>query len=237
MVVAVPSKGRAGRTTTDKILKSATFFVPESEVHQYEGRVKNVVGVPISVKGITETRNWILKNNPGYVVFVDDDVKNAGYTRLLERNAKQSKLRDEGFWMEEFWKWFDTTEQMGYKIWGVKTEGALRSTYPYMPVNMRSYVTASMMGMVNDGEYMFNPEYPVKEDYEICLRHIRDKGGIFAVRYLYWENSHWSDDGGCRDYRTIAMEKEAIERLKKDYPGYIKSVKLNTNEFRIQLNL
>ena len=32
------------------------------------------------------------------------------------------------------------------------------------------------MGIVNDGEYLFDENFPVKEDYEICLRHIKDKG-------------------------------------------------------------
>ena len=60
MLIAVPSKNRAGRTTTNKILPNvATFFVPKSEVHQYSN-VKNVIGVPNDVQGITPTRNWIV---------------------------------------------------------------------------------------------------------------------------------------------------------------------------------
>ena len=60
MLIAVPSKNRAGRTTTNRILPNiATFFVPQSEVHQYH-YIKNVVGVPNEIQGITNTRNWIL---------------------------------------------------------------------------------------------------------------------------------------------------------------------------------
>lgn len=239
MLIAVPSKGRAGLTTTNKILPNlSTFFIPESEYHQYKGIVKNIECVPKEVQGITATRNWILENSDEqWVVFLDDDAKNVGYNKLEERKTKKIEIRDEGFWAEEFLRYFDLTEQLGFKIWGTRTESSPRGTYPYKPILTKSYVTASCMGIVNDGEYLFDPDFKVKEDYEICLRHIRDKGGILAIRYLHWENEHWTTDGGCKDYRTIEMERDAIKRLIKLYPNMISSAKRKANEFTIKLNL
>ena len=201
MLIAVPSKGRAGQTTTDKILPNlSTWFVPSSEEHQYKGLYKNVIPVPKEVQGITATRNWILKNtNENWVVFLDDDAKNVGYTKLNERKSEKRDIKDESFWIEEFLKYFDLCEQLDYKIWGVKTEASPRSVHPYKPILLKSYVTASCMGMINDGEYYFDESYKVKEDYEICLRHFNDKGGILAIRYLHWENDHWQKDGDCND--------------------------------------
>jgi hypothetical protein len=238
MLIAVPSKNRAGNTTTNKVLPNlATFYVPESEVHQYSN-IRNVIGVPNEVKGITSTRNWILKNTKEQrVVFLDDDVKVYGYTELLERNGKQHNINDEGFWAEEFIKAFDLTEQVGFKMWGLKTESALRSLYPYKPILFKTYLTASCMGMINDGEFYFDEDFKVKEDYEICLRHIVKYGGIFGIRYLHWQNEHWKTDGGCKDYRTIDMERDAIKRLAKMYPGMIAKAKRKANAFTIQLNL
>lgn len=238
MLIAVPSKNRAGRTTTNKVLPNyATFFVPESEVHNYK-YIKNVVGVPKNVKGITETRNWILKNTEErLVVFLDDDVKSCGYTKLEKYNAKQIKINDEGFWYEEFVKCFDTCEQIGYKIWGLKTESNPKSVYPYKPFLFKTYVTASCMGIINDGEFFFDERYKVKEDYEICLRHIKKYNGILGVRYMHWENEHWTTEGGCRDYRTIQLEREAIKMLNKEYPSMILKAKRKANEFTITLNL
>ena len=140
MLIAIPSKNRAGRTTTNKILPNlGTFFVPESEVHQYKN-IKNIVGVPNNVHGITQTRNWILKNtNERDVVFIDDDAKNVGYTKLLEYSSQKIDIKDEGFWVEQFLLAFDLCEQMGYKMWGVKTENATRSVYPYKPILTRTY--------------------------------------------------------------------------------------------------
>lgn len=98
MLIAIPSKGRAGNTKSDKILPNATFFVPKSEEHQYKQFVKNIIPVPNDVQGITKTRNWILKNtNDKEVVFIDDDIRNAGYNLLEERQTKKIKLVDESF--------------------------------------------------------------------------------------------------------------------------------------------
>jgi hypothetical protein len=236
MLIAVPSKNRAGKTTTNKILPDiATFFVPESEIHQY-AHIKNVVGVPKSVQGITSTRNWILKNtDEKWVVFLDDDVKNAGYTELGRTQSKKISVTEQGFWGEEFLKAFDLTEQLGYKMWGVKTEAAPRSVYPYKPILTKTYLTASCMGMVNDGEFYFDENFKVKEDYEICLRHIVKYGGILGIRYIHWENEHWKTEGGCKDYRTIEIEKKAIKDLIKLYPDYISKVQRKESEYCIQL--
>jgi hypothetical protein len=237
MLIAIPSKGRAGSTKSDKILKGAKMFVPESEVHQYRNYCPNVVGVPNSVKGITTTRNWILENaNDSRVVFIDDDVKSAGYIQLGTR-AKYVKVTDGKVWEQEFAKWFDLCDQMDYKIWGLKSESARRSTYPYKPFLFRTYATASCMGIVNDGSYRFNEEYLVKEDYDICLRHIKERGGLLGVRYMHWENEHWGTNGGCKDYRTMKMEEEAIAMLRKDHPGMVRMAKREAGAYTIQLNL
>ena len=238
MIIAIPSKNRAGRTSSQKVLPNGIFYVPESEVHQYKNYIKNVIGVPKEIKGITATRNWILKNtDERYIVFIDDDVKYCGYSRLDERNTKKIEIRDEDFWNEEFIKFFGLCEELEYKMWGVRTESSPRGVYPYKPILFRTYLTASCMGMINDGEYYFDETYKVKEDYEICLRHIKDKGGILGIRYLHWENEHWSTEGGCKDYRTIEMERECIKKLIKQYPKMVASAKRKNNEFCIKLNL
>ena len=238
MLIAVPSKNRAGRTTTDKLLPNlVTFFVPQSEVHQYS-YVKNVVGIPNDVQGITKTRNWILKNTKEKrVVMLDDDVKKTAFVKRYSNNVEHVNLKDEVFWYDEFQKYFDITEQMNYKIWGVTTDHSTKSAYSYKPFMFKTYALGSVMGIINDGEYLFNEEFKVKEDYEICLRHIKEKGGLLGVRYLYWANHHYTDDGGCKDYRTVSIEKECIKKLIELYPGMIAKVKRKGTQFGITLTM
>jgi hypothetical protein len=236
MIIAIPSKGRAGQTKSDKVLPSAVIFVPESEMGQYKRTNQNVVGVPDNVKGITKTRNWILQNcGSPRVVFIDDDVKMQGWVKLYSDKARHKKL-DEKTWLKTFERMFDSAEQMDYKIWGVATQSATRSVYPYKPFLFRSYVTASCMGIINDGTYYFDEEFQVKEDYEICLRHVKERGGILCARFAYWENSHWADEGGCKSYRTQKMEAECIRKLVEKYPSYIREIIRGGSEYSISLN-
>lgn len=197
MKICVPSKGRAGLTTTNKLLKdNCIFYIPSSEEHQYKNIIKNYRVVPAKIKGITATRNFILNDNKGeYVVMLDDDVKKTAYIKRFSSNVTNIALNDPSFWLDEFERYFDICGQMGYKIWGAATDCSTKTHYSYKPFMFKTYALGSVMGIINDGEYLFNEKYAVKEDYEICLRHIRDKGGLLGVRYLYWTNHHIETDG------------------------------------------
>jgi hypothetical protein len=236
MIVAIPSKGRAGSVKTLKVIPSATLFVPELEKESYiAGGARNVVGVPNDVHGITRTRNWILKNvEDQRVVMIDDDVKSCGSFKLLETKGKKMNLTEDQ-WLREFEKIFEVTEQTGFRIWGISTDGALRSVYPYRPFLWRSYITASCMGIINDGRTYFDESFKVKEDYELNLRCIKEDGGIVAARFLFWSNSHWEDEGGCKDYRTQKMEEDAIVRLLEMYPGMIRATKRANSPYCIEI--
>lgn len=239
MLIAVPSKGRYNNCETyHRLDGNCTLYVPESELHLYKKKYKNVISVPINIKGITATRNFILTStNDRWVVMIDDDVKTAGYNLLQSTKTKKIEIKSPEIWVNEFKKLFSVTEHFGYKIWGVRTESSPMGTYPYKPFLFKSYVTASCMGIINDGSYLFNEDFKVKEDYEISLRHINEFGGIVAARYLHWENSHWHDEGGCKDYRTQHIEEYCIKKLKKMYPSMVAAANKKNNKYTIKLNI
>jgi hypothetical protein len=236
VLVAIPSKGRAGAVKTLRVLPSSTVFAPVLEVDAYRvAGARHVVGVPDSVRGITATRNWILQNTDDRrIVMIDDDVVSAGYIKL-HPHAAQNMTLSEAVWLGEFRKLFDVTEDMGFRLWGLATDGATRAVYPYHPFRFRSYVTASCMGLVNDGRTLFDESYPLKEDYELCLRCIVEDGGVVSAQYLYWRNSHWLDAGGCKDYRTQAIEADCIKRLRRTYPGLVRVAQRANSQWAIEV--
>lgn len=237
MQFAIPSKGRAGRVKTADILKSCVIYCPENEVKFYKksNPTQNIVGVPEDVKGITKTRNWILKNcNDKRVVMVDDDVKRHGWVKMGIAKSHYKKMI-ESDWVIVCNQLFDCVDDIGWKIWGVATQSAPRSVYPYKPFLTRSYITASFMGIVNDGSMLFDESFDVKEDYEIGLRHIKEYGGVLCARHCFWENSHWGDEGGCKDYRTGIIELNCIKKLIKLYPGMIRKVTRGGSCYSINL--
>jgi len=237
MIIAVPSRGRPTRVLTQKILPECLVYVPANEAKDYErAKVRNIVAVPDKIKGITRTRNWILDHERDpWVVMVDDDVKAQGWVRLLDATTEQLTMSAQE-WNAEMIRLFDLTEQLKFRIFGVATMNAPRAVYPWKPLLFRSYVTASFMGILNDGRTRFDESFPVKEDYELGLRCIQEDGGVLAARYLHWTNSHWTDQGGCASYRTQEMELRAISRLRKMYPGMIRRVVRGGSHYSIDLD-
>lgn len=239
MLIAIPSKGRAGANRSGKYMPTAKLFVPANERGAYEAVERNsVVAVPNEVRGITATRNWILdwaqERDESQVVMIDDDLRAAGWVKLHAHNAEHQKLS----WQEMVAEWerlFEVAEDTGYRIWGLATDGATRSIYPYAPFVWRTYVTASCMGIRNDTGIRFDESFPVKEDYELTLRCIKEDGGVVGCRYMYWQNKHWEDEGGCKAYRTQEMEDEAIRRLMEMYPGIIRRVTRGGSGYSIEL--
>lgn len=237
MLIAIPSKGRAGKVKSLKVLPQAVLFVPEYEVKDYKkAQYPNIVGVPGDVKGITKTRNWILKESKDEeVVFIDDDVKIAGWRKLHSHHVESKSLNPKQ-WDREFNKLFELTRDLNYRLWGIGTDEATRSQYPYKPFLWNSYVTASCCGIINDGRTYYDESFPVKEDYELCLRLMKEDGGTVGARHIYWHNSHWTDPGGCTDYRTQQMEKDCIYRLKDMYPGMVRQITRGGSGYSISIN-
>ena len=234
--ICIPSKGRAGLMTTHKVFKSAYIYVPESEVYQYEV-YSNVIGVPDSIKGITATRNWILKNNDSNVFFIDDDFLYGGYVERTDTKYKVKRVIDESVYLKEIEKMFEICDQMNSKICGFFTSGNNLTNYSWKPFLFSGVCLGSCMGIVNDGSYYFDESYEVKEDYELSLRHILERGLTVRSNILFMQHEHTQMSGGCRDDRRIEKEKSAIKRMIKKYPGYIKEAKHRGTSFSIQLNL
>ena len=235
--IAIPSKGRAGLITSQKIFKSAVIYVPENEVNQYSIYSNLIVGVPKEVKGITATRNWILKNNNCNIFFLDDDFLVGGYYEKYEEKYKIKKVKEENIYIRELEKLFEVSEQCNSKIFGLFTVQNAMSNYSYNPFLFNGVCLGSCMGIINDGTYYFDESFLVKEDYELTLRHFIERGITVRSNILFMQHEHTQLRGGCRDSKRIDKEKEAVKRLITMYPNMIKEAKHRGTSFAIQLNL
>ena len=235
--ICIPSKGRAGLMTSQKVFKSATIFVPKSEVQQYKIYPNEIIGIPNEVRGITATRNWILKNTKQNVFFIDDDFQDGGYIERLTEQYSRKHIRDEKVYIKEISRLFEVSYQMGSKINGFFTTNNNLTLYPYNPFLFNGVCLGSCMGVINDGTYYFDETYEVKEDYELSLRHIVERGLTVMSNVLYMQHEHTQLKGGCRDSKRIDKEKVAIKKLIKKYPNMIREARHRGTSFSIQLNI
>jgi hypothetical protein len=235
--IAIPSKGRAGVITSHEIFKSAVIYVPENELKQYSIYKNKIVGVPIDVKGITATRNWILKNNDCNIFFLDDDFEYGGYVERSDEKYKVKRVKEEDVYIREIEKLFEICEQSNSKIFGLFTVGNNLTNYAYNPFLFNGVCLGSCMGVINDGTYYFDENFEVKEDYELTLRHFTERGITVRSNILFMQHEHTQLRGGCRDSNRIAKEKTAVKKLITMYPNMIKEAKHRGTSFAIQLNL
>jgi hypothetical protein len=235
--VAIPSKGRAGLISSQSVFKSAVLYVPESEVRQYSIYSNRIVGVPNTVRGITQTRNWILKNNDCNIFFLDDDLEYGGYVERSEEKYKVKRVKEEAVYLREIEKLFEVSYQSGSKIFGLFTVGNNLTNYAYNPFLFNGVCLGSCMGVINDGSYYFDESFEVKEDYELTLRHYTERGITVRSNILFMQHEHTQLKGGCRDSSRILKEKKAIKKLIQLYPGMIKEAKHRGTSFAIQLNI
>lgn len=236
--IAIPSKNRAGLITTQSVFKSGTLYIPESEESQYRIYPNKVHLVPNSVRGITATRNYILKVNQNKnVFFIDDDLQYFGYVSRTKEKYKVIRLNDEKIAFKEIEKLFELTYQLNAKINGFFTVGNNLTNYSYNPYLFNGVCLGSCMGIINDGTYYFNEDYKVKEDYELTLRNIKDGRPTVRTNILFMQHEHTQTKGGCRDSKRIQKEKKALKMLVKEYPGMIKEAKHRGTNFSIQLNI
>ena len=239
MLIAIPSKGRPYKSRTKEFLKSAKIFVPEAEFEIYNKIYPgDIVAVLSAVRGITPTRNWILKNSEEReVVMVDDDLVKCGYI-LPDESGKLNtiEIKDGKLLERVFEQAFETLYSLGWKIFGVRGESSAWGQHNECPFLLDSYIPANCMGMINDGTMYFDEEMKVKEDFEIGLRHIQQFGGVLCLRYLFWSEKHWTTAGGCADYRTEKTEMDAIKRLMKLFPKKVRKVTKKGTLYDIRIN-
>ena len=176
MLIAIPSKGRPYKSKTKEFLKSAKIFVPEPEFEIYNKIYPgDIVAVPASVRGITPTRNWILKNSEDKeVVMVDDDLVKCGYI-LPDENGKLNtiEIKDGKVLERVFEQAFETLYSLGWKIFGVRGESSAWGQHNECPFLLDSYITANCMGMINDGTMYFDEEMIIRMETRLPCRPTR----------------------------------------------------------------
>lgn len=216
MIIAIPSSNRAESETTSKIFTTGIFFIPNSQFYNYAKKIKNTcIPVPDNIKGITETRNWIIKNNETQnIVFIDDDIREIGTFIKGERIKLDN---NEKLLIEEFQKLFEIAKGFNVKIFGVENGGSRFSNHPLQPFSLKSTINASCMGICANSNIYFDERLKVKEDYDLMLKEYKRTGISLKAKYFYIRTKHWTNSGGCVDYRTNEMEENAITLLEQRY--------------------
>jgi hypothetical protein len=156
-----------------------------------------------------------------------------GYIERTDLKYKVKRLNDENIVISEILKLFEICIQVNSKIFGFFTVGNNLTNYSFNPFLFNGVCLGSCMGIINDGTYYFDESFEVKEDYELTLRHLKDRGITVRSNILFMQHEHTQLKGGCRDSNRIDKEKKAIKKLISSYPNMIKEAKHRGTSFSI----
>jgi hypothetical protein len=230
LIIAIPSMGRAGRVTSLEALGGAlrdvaVLYVPERERAAYAATYDGVevVGVDDQIRGITRTRNVMIEDGISrgkrWMIQMDDDgdgwlVFEGGPKRISGKSRVHVLAEDRRAAFVA--GMFEMAEDMGTNLWGMSVSYDPRFYREYSPFSLTSVVVGNFMGIVLDDQ-RFDERLALKEDYDFSLESLRRHRRVLRTNKYAWKVEHHTTEGGCRSYRTMKAELEAVETLRRKW--------------------
>lgn len=216
----IPSKGRAGKTKTDKLLCKAglhyCFVVEPKEQVLYSDAGHQIMVLPENNQGITYSRHWILN--------------------MMRR------MKYERFWMLD-----DDIEDFGEAIDGktIKTDASVLSkaynqlrmygSPSLFSLELRQFAWSSpqiqkdkiaMQCVLFDMQHCENINYDlrfkIREDYDLSFQAIfKGNGTLKSGKYYYGISDMKSQPGGMTEWYNEETEMHETWKLCRKWPGLV----------------
>ena len=233
MLLAIPSRGRAGQTnhTYDnlpvRLIKEAVVFVPKAEVSAYAARFGNMAVQGLTVDGIGPTRQAILdychRRRIERVCMLDDDLRfferrEDDPTKFVKANAAS---------VTRMFRRVDELLDKYAHVGIAAREGANRCTDDLMVNNRMLRVLAYRVDMLRNLKIRYD-RLPVMEDFDVTLQLLR-KGLPNAVLNSWAQDQTTSNaPGGCSLYRSQEVQAQGALGLKKLHGDFVTVVTKTT---------
>lgn len=230
MKLYIPSSGRAAEQYTLRQLspewrRKTVVVVPEAEIDNYHLYIPHdisLLGCPH--KGIGPTRQFIIAAAyPDKVVMMDDDLR--FFKRRLDNRTKFQDAYDDD--MDNMLAAIE--RQLGYyaAVGVCPREGGNR--YPLHTYNnvrlLRVLAYDTIILSTQDIDFRTTP---VMEDFYVSLS-LLTRGYQNIMLSDWCHNQRGSNErGGCSQYRTMEMQRDAALMLKQYFPEFVSVVTKNT---------
>lgn len=216
MICVIPSAGRAGQVTTQKLFPDAFICVPDSQGDAYRKHHKNIVTHPDDIYGMGQKRQWILENFHEEIIFqADDDL-----TALVfqgHRDINYLKIKDPEHIWEVVLNTAHIARDTGTNLFGF-AEMPDRRKFDYIsPFNTRARINGFQMGVINDKTHGFDPRLVVKQDYDFYLMSLFWKRFVWRDDRYSFIAKHYTNTGGLFTHRSTIKEKQCIKVLQQKF--------------------
>lgn len=235
--VAIPTRGRAGKVTTISILpdniRVCLFVNTEQEKAEYSQHdYKRPVDIIVSNKqGITKNRNFMLDyfGNDKHIVTMCDDVDGVfrlsyGKLAILSPEQLDSFIK----------KGFELCIKNNTKLWGCYP--VPNAFYMSEKITGNGFIIGTFSGIIVS-DIRHDENLILKEDYDFTIKHILKYKKAVRFNNYCVKAKHYSNKGGCVDYRNDEAEQSSIRILKENYPLYVRDNPRRKNEILLNFKV
>lgn len=228
MHIVIPTMGRVDKQDTLKSLEASPYPIilacPADEARAHSNLGRNVLPVPMHLKGIAATRQYIMrKTEDEHVVMMDDDLRFS-----VRREDDPTKFRiPEPVDIRKMLRRLDRLLREYAHASIAMREGANRNTEPLITCSR----TARVIGYQRETFFKTGVDFrnnTVMDDFEATL-HLITHGYPNAILNTHVQNQRGSGTvGGAALYRDLEMQERAALLLASRYPDFVTPVRKKT---------
>lgn len=229
----IPSKGRAGKTKTTKVLDESLMdyylFVEPQDEEDYRKKYDcDIYILPENNKGITYARNHILEfarqADLDYFWMLDDDINGFGEVIAGKTKKKDATILRKAESLFSKYKASMFSLELVQFAWSSAELKKNRIAMQCVLFNV------PLCEKIN-----YDPNILIREDYDLTFQSIFNGfGTLRTAKYFYSIAPMKSQKGGMEQWYNDDKEKEEVMKLCKKYPGLIEPVyKKNRHDVKV----
>ena len=237
--ILIPSKGRAGKTKTDKLMRAAglsyCFVVEPQEREAYAATGSFIMVLPENNQGITYSRDWMLrqmrKEKREHFWMLDDDIECFG--EAVDGKTIQT---DAGVLLKAF------TQLQAYGPASIYSLELRQFAWSSKEVQRdKIAMQCVMFDMQHCEDLNYDLRLKIREDYDLTFSAIfKGKGTLKSGKYSYGIADMKSQSGGMSQWYNSETEMHETWKLCRKWPGLVEplnkdgriDVKINWNKIK-----
>tara|TARA_R110000803_G_C11985343_1_gene321223 strand:+ start:1843 stop:2604 length:762 start_codon:yes stop_codon:yes gene_type:complete len=226
MKIYIPTLGRIDNQTTfnnlPNELKLKTILVVQPhEEKELRKLHNNIMVLPVHIKGIGKTRQYIIEQcKDNKLLFIDDDLK---FLKRLPNLNKLKPCTDKE--IIEMAQWLEDKIEHGYPLAGISSQQGNHVHKTHEVLLSRIYAIYSInVDILKNLNIRFD-EIELMEDFNVQLRLIRNGMQTILNSHFAHAQKNANAKGGCSDIRNIENQSKSARLLAKLHYPYVKVVK------------
>jgi hypothetical protein len=217
LYVAIPSRGRPKNVPLmEAMVGKATWYVDPEQEAEYQAEGAHTVAVP--VRGHVAARNAALDDSfrlGAPCLQLDDDLKSV--KRILGKKEKQ-----EVPFIEAINEMYFGLTNSPFRLAGAAPTDNPFFFNPEEPCKTKAFIWGACM-IILPTPLRFDPLIVVKDDYDYTCAHVKEYGGVYRTDFFTFKFAYKTNKGGAQDYRTEAIQRNDIFRLRCKWGGWIRA--------------